>query len=474
MTTSMETTLSISGRQHRLLVDHLFPGDGREAITFALCGRYRHGQHERLLVREVLPVPHHLCQVRAPDQITWPTETLPALLDRANLEGLSVLKIHSHTSHVPVFSPTDDVSDRSLFQSVWPWVDGGPHVSAIMLPDGRLIARTVDQTGAFADLPVVKLVGDDIRFWRRGSISSQPPQFAIRTAQAFGAGTVATLRGLSVAVIGCSGTGSPLIEQLARLGVGRLVIVDPDHMGIENLGRIVNSTMEDVNGRVPKVEVMRRAVAALGLGTEVEIYATSVATPAAVRAVASCDVVFGCVDTHEGRHVLNRLATFYLLPYFDVGVRLDPDGSGGVTEVVGSVHYLQPGGSSLMSRGAISLDQVRAEAMKRTDPRAYMEDRKAGYLATAGEGRPAVISVNMAIASLAVNELLARLHPNFRRDLPNSDVAVHRFSISGMAVMIEGDGDPCEALGRHVGRGDVVPLLGMPALSEEDAARAEA
>jgi|GEM_PF-3983365 len=31
-------------------------------------------------------------------------------------------------------------------------------------------------------------------------------------------------------------------------------------------------------------------------------------TPAAVRAVAECDVIFGCVDTAEGRNLANRIA----------------------------------------------------------------------------------------------------------------------------------------------------------------------
>ena len=49
---------------------------------------------------------------------------------------------------------------------------------------------------------------------------------------------------MSIAVVGCSGTGSPVIEQLARLGVGRLVLVDPDRVEEKNLNRIVNATRE--------------------------------------------------------------------------------------------------------------------------------------------------------------------------------------------------------------------------------------
>ena len=49
-------------------------------------------------------------------------------------------------------------------------------------------------------------------------------------------------------------------------------------------------------------------------------------TRKAVTEVAGCDILFGCTDGAEARHVLNRLATFYSIPYFDVGIRLDADG----------------------------------------------------------------------------------------------------------------------------------------------------
>src|SRR5262249_54470942 len=153
--------------------------------------------------------------------------------------------------------------------------------------------------------------------------------FAQRHTQLFGKGTIRRLREMAIAVIGCSGTGSPLIEQLARLGIGRLVLVDPDCVELKNLNRILNSTREDAYLRRPKVEVMARAIAGMGFDTDVEIIPEDLATPRAVKAVSECDVVFGCMDGVEGRHLLNRLAAFYVLPYFDVGIKLVADGLGG-------------------------------------------------------------------------------------------------------------------------------------------------
>ena len=169
------------------------------------------------------------------------------------------------------------------------------------------------------------------------------------------------------------------------------------------------------------------------------------------------------MDSVDGRHLLNKLATFYLLPYFDLGVKIEADGLGGVDQVAGTVHYLQPGGSSLLSRRVYTLEQVRAAGIYRTDPAAYRSQLNQGYIRGVPEDRPAVIQLNSLVASVAINELLARLHP-YRID-PNGDYAVHRFSLSHGIYEHDGDGEACGLLARHVGRGDMEPLLEWAELS---------
>ena len=49
-----------------------------------------------------------------------------------------------------------------------------------------------------------------------------------RQALSIGQETVRRLQSLRVAVIGCGGTGSAVSVLLARAGIGRLLLVDPD------------------------------------------------------------------------------------------------------------------------------------------------------------------------------------------------------------------------------------------------------
>ena len=456
------TTLTLTARQHAELMRHLFPNDGCEAVALVLCGRRRGSQRHRLLVQRIVPVPYDACSVRLPDRVTWSTDVLPPLLEEATRLGLAIVKIHGHRDF-PRFSETDDESDRALFPSIHAWTEDGPHASAIILGDGHIIGREVDENGRFHSLSSINVVGDNLSFWTSETQGSPVPEFGQRVAQTFGAGTYNRLRRLRVAVVGCSGTGSPIIEQLARNCVGTLVLVDPDHVEEKNLNRILNATMEDAREGKFKVEVAARAVSRMGLGTVVEAHPRSLFDPNVVLAVAGCDVVFGCMDSVDGRHLLNKLATFYLVPYFDLGVKIEADGNGGVDQVCGGVHYLQPGGSSLLSRHVYTMEQVRSAGLLRTDPTAYRTQLEDGYIRGVQEDRPAVIQLNSLVASLAVNELLARLHP-YRLD-PNDEYAIHRLSLSHGIYEHESDGEPCSLLARHVGRGDVDPLLEWAELS---------
>jgi hypothetical protein len=453
----MTTTLTLTSAQRALLARHLFPDDGCEAVAIALCGRGECGSRQRLLVRRVVPVPHEICRVRRPDQVTWPTEFIVPLIAEAAAQGWAIVKIHGHRGFAQ-FSSVDDISDRALFPSVYAWLETErPLASAILMDDGSMFGRIVWPDQSFESLERVSVVGDDLSFYLTGPASNALPAYGERIAQAFGRGTFDQLRKLHVAVIGCSGTGSIVIEQLARNGVGALLLVDPDVVEEKNLNRIVNATAQDAREARPKVEVAERSIHAMGFGTEVMVRARSLFDPEVVRAVSVCDLVIGCVDTIDGRHLLNKLACFYLLPFIDLGVRIDADGRGGVTQVCGSVHYLRPDGSSLLSRNTYSLEHVRAAAMARTDPAGFRSQLEEGYIRGAKVDRPAVIQLNSLIASLAVNELLARVRP-FRED-PNDQYAVTRVSLSHGIWEHESEGAPCSVLARHAGRGDVEPLV---------------
>lgn len=459
--------LALSGRHHRALLDHLFPGDGNEAVAFALCGRARRSALELLVVREVVPIPHNACRVRTPHRVSWPGTALEPILQKAAAAGLAVVKIHSHPGGYPWFSDTDDIAEAEMFPSVFGWLDtDAPMASLIMLPDGKLVGRSVREDGSGEPLSCIRVAGDDFLYWHsRTAEAAAVPEHARRIAQSFGDGTFQLLRQLRIGVVGCSGTGSIVVEQLARNCIGELVLVDSDHVEHKNLNRIVNSTADDADAERPKTEVLQRAIAAMGLGTKVTAFNRDLMSVEVLRELSTCDVLFGCMDSIDGRHLLNKLANAYLVPLIDLGVRLDADGAGGIDSIWTVVNTVLPGGSSLLSRGVYDMATLEAASLRRTSQAAYDEQLKAGYIKGIKVDRPAVISVNMQAAAAAVNEFLARIHPY--RVMPNKTFAIRRFCLTDPdANEDKEEGPACPVMSRSLGTGDQLPFLGMPNLGD--------
>jgi molybdopterin/thiamine biosynthesis adenylyltransferase len=66
-----------------------------------------------------------------------------------------------------------------------------------------------------------------------------------------------------VSVIGCGGLGGYIVEQLARLGVGRIIAIDPDVFEEHNLNRQTLATLSNLG--MPKVTAAASRVAEINL-----------------------------------------------------------------------------------------------------------------------------------------------------------------------------------------------------------------
>lgn len=460
----MRISLRMTEEQHQELRSHLHPGDGREAAAWMLCGRRRDAERGILCARRVFSVPHADTR-RTKASVTWRTSSLHPLLEAASsLESPAIVHVHSHPMGARGFSVVDDAADRVLHPDLAKiWDDDQPNASLIMLPDGELIGRTYVQ-GKFFPLDGIFVIGNRI-VRHPQSAAGDPRPFQASHQQALGAGTTALLNTLRVVVVGCSGTGSIVIELLARLGVGELILIDPDLVQERNLNRIVNSRYSDADREEPtsKVDSLARAIKH-NLGPNAPRILTLKGTLAEHwRIAATADVVFGCTDSAEGRMHLDLLCHHYVVPYIDVGVDLRADGQDGLCYAGVAIQYLVPGGDSLLSRHGYRMSVVEAEAMRRENPELYAEHVKHGYIEGVEEDRPAVISVNAQAAAMAVNELLARLH-GFRAGDP-ADHAIRRTNLIEEFQTSSRIGARCPVMSRHCGLGDRKQPLGLTGLS---------
>ena len=447
-------SLVMTERRHETVFKYLFPGDGLEAAAVLLCNQGSGKHRKRLIVSEILCLPHNRSQ-RKDRFISWPFEgyLTPEKISDIDRRGQSVVTIHSHPNGYELFSEIDDQNDRELFASVCNWFDDGRlNGSAIMLPDGTIRARTVDVNGKFFELESVSVIGNNIRIWKQGK-RGKTSAYQRKLSQTFGSKTLNLLRSLKVGVVGCSGTGSIIIELLTRNCVGELVIADSDTLEEKNLNRIVNSVTEGAKKRQPKVSALKQAIQKIGMGTDVDTYQALTDSPDVVAALIDCDVIFGCVDSAFGRYHLDCLASAYLIPYFDVGVHLEADGTGNIKSADAVSHFIHPEGDSLLSRGAYTMEQVTAENWQRNAPEHYQGQQAAGYLAAVGEEQPAVMSVNMQAACMAFNDFLARIH-TYRFD-DNHEFGTQRFRlVHGCYEKDTDTGRPHPLFKRYAGTGD--------------------
>ncbi|MEN2999291.1 MAG: HesA/MoeB/ThiF family protein [Acidilobaceae archaeon] len=109
-----------------------------------------------------------------------------------------------------------------------------------------------------------------------------------------------------VAVVGLGGLGSLVSLYLASLGVGKLLLVDPDKVGVENLNRQILYSTEDV-GR-PKARTAAQRISALNPLVDVESYEEKVTTENVDELLAGAEIIVDGLDEWGARLVLDRHA----------------------------------------------------------------------------------------------------------------------------------------------------------------------
>ncbi|EHR69320.1 dinucleotide-utilizing enzyme possibly involved in molybdopterin or thiamin biosynthesis [Burkholderiales bacterium JOSHI_001] len=190
------------------------------------------------------------------------------------------------------------------------------------------------------------------------------------------------LKRAKVGVIGLGGGGSHIVQQLAHLGVGNYVLVDPDTIDETNLNRLVGGTLEDVRLGTLKVDIAERVI------RSVVADATIGRHPAQWQVVSkdlqTCDVLIGCLDAVAAKDQLDKFCQRFLIPYIDIGMDVHKVGGGFL--ISGQVVLITPGSPCLRCMGLVTEEALAREA------------RNYG----AAGGKPQVVWPNGLLASTAV------------------------------------------------------------------------
>ncbi len=154
------------------------------------------------------------------------------------------------------------------------------------------------------------------------------PERYARNFRSFSFAEQAALLRAQIAVVGLGGLGGAVSEILARLGVGRLTLIDGDRFEESNLNRQLFSAVEVLG--TPKAEAAAARIRAVNPAVETDPR-VSFFTPENGRALlAGCQAAVDCLDNLPSRFVLEDACRSCGIPLVSAAVA---GASGHVTTV---------------------------------------------------------------------------------------------------------------------------------------------
>jgi molybdopterin/thiamine biosynthesis adenylyltransferase len=400
----MRYTITFEAEDFAELRAHLLGDPNREEAAYLLCGVSRTSANCRWLVRRVLRIPREGFLRKEQYGLTVSAALTDAVLQQCRREELSLVLVHSHPFDrgFTRYSGVDDRGEAGLFDVYYKRLPRVPHASLLFGAD-CVTGRHWTPTGQSIPLDEVRIIGRRVSVLRlTGNGEGQISPVHERQVLAFGREGQARIVSATAAVVGLGGTGSITAEQLARLGIGRLILIDHDRIEMSNLSRVFGSVKADAEAGRLKVEALGRWLAEIAPEIKVECYSASVLEDRVAKILREVDVIFGCTDNHTTRALLNQVSFQYLIPYIDMGNRLATDGVK-VTGGTGRVVLMTPRSPCLWCYEDIRAKRIAEEALPREEREKLARE---GYIEGADIQAPSVVSLNTTIAGLAVTEFL--------------------------------------------------------------------
>jgi hypothetical protein len=224
-------------------------------------------------------------------------------------------------------------------------------------------------------------------------------RFWSRTQGVLGADAWGDLCGLRVVVVGAGRLGSSLASELARVGVTRLSLIDPDVVEPHNLGEA--PALVPLHVGVAKVEALAAELEArnrLPLPPVVRTSRDSIGSFRALGLVADADLLISAVDDPEARAATALLGSALLIPHLDVAASIVRQG--GRQVATADVRFTNPGQACLACIGGLPGSQEIAHRLDGGEPRRIAwDEQRVGSLR----------SLNLVATALAMRQIEDRV-----------------------------------------------------------------
>ncbi|WP_330474645.1 ThiF family adenylyltransferase [Terrabacter sp. C0L_2] len=385
------------------LHEHLFTGDGGGAVL--LARRVDGPRGPRLLVTTLIPA------VTGTDYVdgTFGHHALSATFVRdaalrARATSQAYIAVHAHPGVGSVqFSKIDLASHERGYPALRQIT--GQIVGALVLAEGAAAGDLWLPDGSRTDVSGVVVPGNNLlRLHPTPARVASADPAADRQVRLFGDAGQATFMAMRVAVVGLGGAGSLIVEYLARLGVGHLVLIDDDRVAKDNLNRLTGAALSDV-GR-PKTEVAADNARRANPNITLDLHEATLG-PNTATLLTSCDWIFLAADTAGARHYANKVIEENLIPGTQVGVKIQVHDDGTIGQIHAAARPMVPGSGCLWCNGLVDPTELALDHLPRE------EARQARYLNEVPA--PSVITLNTLAVAEAVNHFMLAV-TNLHRD----------------------------------------------------------
>lgn len=456
----MVRSITFLEKDYSYLKKHLFQNDNEQA-AFLLCGLSETENEIRFLVKKVIPVLDKFILESNPMKIYYSYEAYQPVIKTAIRNNECFIIVHCHHNKLPEYSDIDNKEEIKLLKYAYRRIGNKYHGSLLLGQQDSFVGRILtpdDETYNYINK--IRVLGDSYRFLYSSNTNVphiNNKDIFDRNILAFGEDLQGILQNLHVGVVGCGGTGSALIEQLCRLGVGKLTLIDNDSFESTNVTRIHGSNLSDKG--IPKVMLMKNVIDKIGLGTNVVPINKKLDNIETVKKLRDCDIIFSCLDfTHYARAILNELSIAYYIPLIDTGIKFYSV-NGELKDIYGRIDIVTPNVNCLLCRGVLTPQMIAAEQMEKEE---YNKLKSEGYAPEIENDKLQAIPYNTLIASYAATEMI-QLLINFKGQ--NNYHTIYRFianKSSGGGVSENKQDSECVCTSpQHLGVGDVEPFLNM-------------
>ncbi len=440
----------------------------RENVAFALAGVSTQNNQLDVLVRRPIPVPPEIMIVQNDYHLEVAPRAINGLISLCESNKLGAVICHSHPYGLD-YSPSDNHGENRIANALREFIPvNAPIASLLFTPEeatGRIWFAGDPNPVMLDEIIVVghcihRIERKKIRY--RGRVSIDLYDRQVRVLGEDGQRAISEAK---VGIVGVGGTGSPIAEQLVRLGVSDIVLVDPDRFSSSNLTRVYGTSYKSVRKLKPspeyKVDLISSHLKKINPKAKIQTIAQNVVVSSASRMLLDRDILFLCTDEHWGRSIVNQIAYQYLIPIINLGVRITSNG-GTISDAIGVLDVIRPGKPCLWCKQFLRADRIAAESMTPGDRRNLLQE---GYVEDVDTPAPSVISFTSTVASSAVS-IFIHTSTNFMGQ--HGDISRISFDfLTGVSSRGTTSVDPKCVCQKVKGFGDLLPLPTVHYLSNE-------